>query len=309
VSPPLKIGLVGIGKIARDQHIPCIRANPDFQLIAAASRHAQIEGVSVYPTIEAMLAGAPELDAVALCNTPQERFATAVAAVNAGKHVLLEKPPGGTLSEVKILTELAAGTKRTLFATWHSRFASGVEPARAWLAERKLKSVRIDWREDVRHWHPGQAWIWEPGGLGVFDPGVNALSIATAVLPHPFFLRAGTLDFPSNRAAPIAAELDFEDAAGAPIHLGLDWLQTGPQTWDLRAETEDGELVLSLGGAQLTIQGQSVLATPDTEYQGIYRRFSALIRAGASDVDVSPLTHVADAFLRGRRVEVAPFED
>jgi D-galactose 1-dehydrogenase len=77
-----------------------------------------------------------------------------------------------------------------------------VEAARSWLAERRLSAVRIDWREDVRRWHPGQAWIWEPGGLGVFDPGINALSIATRILPRAFFLTEGVLRFPENRARP-----------------------------------------------------------------------------------------------------------
>jgi hypothetical protein len=43
--------------------------------------------------------------------------------------------------------------------------------------------VEIVWHEDVRKWHPGQQWIWEPGGFGVFDPGINALSIATRIFP------------------------------------------------------------------------------------------------------------------------------
>jgi hypothetical protein len=51
-----------------------------------------------------------------------------------------------------------------------------------------IYTVRIEWREDVRVWHPGQTWIWEPGGFGVSDPGINALSVATRILPRPFFL-------------------------------------------------------------------------------------------------------------------------
>jgi predicted dehydrogenase len=44
---PIRIGLVGVGKIARDQHIPAITANPAFRFAAAAGRHAQAGGVSV----------------------------------------------------------------------------------------------------------------------------------------------------------------------------------------------------------------------------------------------------------------------
>ena len=317
MAAPIKIGVVGIGKIARDEHLPVLALNPDFQLAAVASRHACVADVPSYPSVEAMLAAHPELDAVAFCTPPQDRHAQAALALRAGKHVLLEKPPGATLAEVEDLRSLADAQGLSLFATWHSRFAPSVEPARAWLATRKVKSVRIEWREDVRHWHPGQAWIWEAGGLGVFDPGVNALSIATHILP-PFFLAEGELRFPENRDAPISAELNFATSDGAPIIASFDWLQTGPQTWDIRVETDDGVLILSKGGSEMRVEGQSAAgqgavaaAVVDlhAEYAGIYRRFATLVREGRCDVDISPFRHVADAFLRGRRVQVERFDD
>ena len=46
-----------------------------------------------------------------------------------------------------------------------------------------MKRLLVTWKEDVRHWHPGQQWIWEAGGFGVFDPGINALSIVTKIMP------------------------------------------------------------------------------------------------------------------------------
>src|SRR3546814_6207365 len=71
-----------------------------------------------------------------MCQPPQARFEAAAKAIRAGKHVLLEKPPGATLAEVEALTRLAEASATTLFAAWHSRYAPGVAPARAWLAER-----------------------------------------------------------------------------------------------------------------------------------------------------------------------------
>ena len=213
---PLRVGIVGVGKIARDQHLPVLAASGAFELIAAASRNAAVEGVKNFKTLGEMLAGAPEIEAVALCAPPVPRTADARLALSEGKHVLLEKPPGATVSEVHGLIDLAERRKLTLHASWHSRHAPAVEPARAWLQGRTIRSVEIIWKEDVRHWHPGQDWIFEPGGLGVFDPGINALSIVTALLPA-FALRTAQLAFPENRQAPIAAELAFADINGAPI--------------------------------------------------------------------------------------------
>jgi len=306
---PIRLALVGLGKIARDQHLPAIAATPGIELVAIASRNAALDGIACYPSLDELLAEMPDIDAVALCTPPQVRRAQAASALQAGKHVLLEKPPGATVSEIAPLVATAERTGKTLFATWHSRFAPAVEPARAFLAEHAIRSATIEWKEDVRVWHPGQDWIWEPGGLGVFDPGINALSILTRILPRPVFLTRAELSFPANRAAPIAADLDFTDATGLPIRAEFDFRQTGPQTWDIRIETDAGLLTLSSGGAKLFHDGRPLVLEKEAEYPGIYRHFVDLVGRGASDVDLTPLAHVADAFMLGRRNIVEPFED
>ncbi|OYU15295.1 MAG: galactose 1-dehydrogenase [Alphaproteobacteria bacterium PA4] len=299
----LRLALIGIGKIARDQHLPAIAASPDFTLAAAVSRNATVEGVPNFADIDALIASGLAIDAVSICTPPLGRHGIAARALAAGWHVMLEKPPGATLAEVQALRP---GT-RTLYASWHSRAAAGVAPARAWLAERRIRSARIDWREDIRHWHPGQDWILAPGGLGVFDPGINALSIATAILPQPLFVTAAQLDFPANRGAPIAAALTLAQGDSV-VTAGFDFLQAGPQSWDIAVETDTGSLLLRDGGATLVIDGVGQALAETGEYPGLYRHFAACIAAGRSDVDLAPLALVADAFLIGARREVAAFE-
>lgn len=305
----LRIAIVGFGKIARDQHVPAIAATDGVTLAAIASRHASLPDLPHFVTLDELLRDGPPIDAVALCTPPQVRRAQAAAALAAGKHVMLEKPPGASVSELDPLIALAARAGRTLFATWHSRFAPAVEPARHWLASRRVDSVSISWKEDVRVWHPGQNWIWEPGGLGVFDPGINALSILTRILPQPLFVTTAELCFPANREAPIAADLTLTDAAGLPIAAEFDFRQTGPQSWDILVETDSGSLKLSDGGARLIAGSQVLVDGVEAEYRGLYRHFVELTATGASDVDLTPLRLVADAFMLGRRNIVEPFED
>ncbi|QIO35060.1 Gfo/Idh/MocA family protein [Bradyrhizobium sp. 1(2017)] len=305
----LRIAIVGFGKIARDQHVGAIGATAGATLAAVASRNASLPGLPHFATIEELLEKGPPIDAVSLCTPPQVRRAQAAAALAAGKHVMLEKPPGTGIAELDPLIAMAAGAKRTLFATWHSRYAPAVEPARQWLAGRRIASVHISWKEDVRVWHPGQGWIWEPGGLGVFDPGINALSILTHILPQPVFVTAAELAFPANCQAPIAANLSLTDIGGLPVSAEFDFRQTGPQSWDIVVETDQGRLTLSNGGARMAIDGKVLAEAPDEEYRGLYRRFVALAATGASDVDLAPLRLVADAFLLGRRSVVEPFVD
>ncbi|MDO7840760.1 Gfo/Idh/MocA family protein [Sphingomonas immobilis] len=306
---PLRLGIVGIGKIARDQHLPSIAASPDFTLVAAASRHATVDGCANFPTIEAMLADGPTIDAVSICTPPHGRDRMVRAALAAGKHVMIEKPPGATVAEIAPLRHHAEAAGLTLFASWHSREAAGVDAARAWLADRTIRRAAITWREDIRVWHPGQDWILEAGGFGVFDPGINALSIATAILPLDLCVDGGTIAVPENRASPIAARIAMRLPGGAPVSLDLDFLQTGQQSWNIEVETDAGTLVLTEGGKRLFVDGAEQATGPDAgEYPRLYRRFATLIRGGRSDVDLRPLQLVADAFLVSRQERVAPFD-
>jgi predicted dehydrogenase len=309
VRPELKLGLVGFGKIARDQHLPAIAKTDGLTLAAVATPHGKTKSLPIYPTVEAMLAAEPGLDGVVMCQPPQFRYAAARVALAAGKHVFLEKPPGATLSEVQALVALAAAQGVTLFAGWHSRYAAGVQPARAWLEGRQLRRASIVWKEDVRHWHPGQSWIFEAGGFGVFDPGINALSILTEVVRDPIRVAMAELDVPSNRQAPIAARLAMETAAGAPIEAVFDFRQTGPQNWDIVLEADDETVVLSEGGGRLSIGAAPQPVALAGEYPAMYRHFVCLVRDGTSDVDIAPLALVADAFLCGRYRRAEPFDD
>ena len=303
----LKLGLVGIGKIARDQHIPALAGDPRFELVACASRNARVDGVASYPDVETMLAEVKDLDAISICPPPLAHFEAALAALRAGKHVMLEKPPAATTRQISLLQAEAQRHGRTLFQTWHSRFAAGVDAARDWLGTRTLTGGTITWKEDVHHWHPGQQWIWEPGGLGVFDPGINALSVLTEVLHQEAFVDKALLEFPENQQAPIAAHLALRTQAGVTVNAEFDFRQKGEQTWDIELVTTTGRLKLSHGGGTLEIDGQPVAADAALagEYPRLYARFAELCAAGESEVDWRPFQLVADAFLVGERRIVA----
>src|SRR3546814_3831287 len=82
---------------------------------------------------------------------------------------MLEKPPAATTTEISALADHARARGVTLFATWHSREAAGVTGARDWPSDKRIRAAHIRWKEDIRRWHPGQEWILDAGGFGVFD--------------------------------------------------------------------------------------------------------------------------------------------
>jgi predicted dehydrogenase len=310
VLPAIRIGLVGLGKIARDQHIPSLLADPRFQLVAAVTSSGRCPvDIPLYTTLGAMIAATPDLQAVSLCTPPQGRCALAREALDHGLHVMLEKPPGVSVGEVEELIGRARDRQLALFASWHSREAPAVQPAREWITGRAVRKVVVAWKEDVRKWHPGQQWIWQPGGLGVFDPGINALSIVTSLVSRGVFVTRAVLHVPANRQTPIAAELELADGAGATIDVQLDFRGPADEQWDIDIETDAGRLELRGGGARLQIDGRPISVPAPQEYPRLFERFAALVHARSIDVDLAPLKLVADAFLMGHRAFVEPFED
>ena len=94
----------------------------------------------------------------------------------------------------------------------------------------------------MKKWHPGQEWIWEPGGFGVFDPGINALSIVTKILPEPIFAERATIEVPANAATPISANIRFKrgDGANAELCADFDWRQAGGKPGKSKLPQKDG---------------------------------------------------------------------
>ena len=304
---PIRIAILGFGKIAEDQHVPAIAGNPRFELAATSSRSGQ--GVGQTFTEWRELIGSVEgLEAVAITTPPGPRYEIARECVSAGLHCLLEKPPSAGLAEIADLDCLAQAQQVTLLTTWHAQHHSTVDAAAKALAGKRIKSLAIHWHEDVDKWHPGQAWIWEPGGFGVFDPGINAFSIATKIFPGGLFVREATLSVPQNAQTPIAADVTFfSPEADGPLTASLDWRRTEGEEWTIEIETGDGVHVrLENGGSRLLLNGQVSEDDGPGEYPDIYRAFVDLIDERRSLVDVAPLRLVADCLLVGRRQEVEP---
>jgi D-galactose 1-dehydrogenase len=304
---PIKIAIIGFGKIAADQHVPAIQANPRFELVATSSRSGQGVG-EIFTDWRELIRSVDGLEAVAITTPPEPRHDIARECLLAGLHCLLEKPPTVGTAEIADLDCVAEAQRRTLFTTWHAQHHGTVEVAAQALAGKRIKSLAIHWHEDVHKWHPGQQWIWEPGGFGVFDPGINAFSIATRIFPGELFIRSANLSVPKNAQTPIAAEIVFSSPqADGELTASLDWRRASGEEWTIAVETSDGVQVrLEDGGAKLTIDGESHADHGPGEYPDIYRAFVDLIDQRRSLVDVAPLLLVADCLLVGRRIEVDP---
>ena len=304
---PIRIAIIGFGKIAEDQHVPSINADPRFELVASSSR----SGLGVaekFANWRELIRATEGLEAVAITTPPGPRYTIARECILAGLHCLLEKPPTAGLAEIADLDCLAEAKKVSLFTTWHAQHHLTVEAAAKALAGKRVRSMQILWHEDVHKWHPGQQWIWEAGGFGVFDPGINAFSIATRIFPGTLLVRSAELSVPENAQTPIAADVVFySPEADGPLGASLDWRRTEGEEWTIAIETSDGTNVrLENGGARLILDGETSVDSGIGEYPDIYRTFARLIDERRSIVDVAPLRLVADCLLVGKRSIVEP---
>ena len=286
------VALVGVGKIARDQHIPAIAADPDFELVAAVSRNATIEGVPSFTDLDTFLADGPPA-AVALCVPPEARTAMALKALAAGRDVLLEKPPAATLGEVDLMVAAARDSGRRalrhLALALRARRRRGEGLARR---PRRPRAVSIVWKEDVRRWHPNQAWIWQPGGFGVFDPGINALSLLTEILPGPFVVDRARLVVPENCETPIAADFAMTAAQGFPVERRARLAPGRPADLGHHRGDRPGPArpLARRGGDGRRRRARSTRA-PDREYPLIYRRFADLLARARERGGREPAPH------------------
>ena len=300
MSKALRIGIVGLGKIAIDQHLPAIAADPHFTLAATVDRSGAQAGIN-FTSHTAMLS-AGGLDAVAIATPPGPRHAIARDCIDAGLHVLLEKPPTATLAEIDDLAGHAAQRGVSLFTAWHAQHNEAVAAAADLLEGQCVRDMTINWHEDVDKWHPGQRWIWQAGGFGVFDPGINAFSIASRIFPGTLIVREAALLFPEGSDTPIAADISFASEAGSgTLACSLDWRRTAGEEWTIAIVTEAGQRIeLRDGGARLLVDGELRVERKTGEYPAIYRRFAALIADAESAVDSVPLRLVADCLLVGK---------
>ena len=307
-----RVAVIGIGKISIDQHLPVIAKSHAFELAATVSqRGVTIGDAPSFKTAAELYRDIPDLDAVSICTPPGPRHSFVREALDAGVHVLMEKPPTATISELDDLIAHANAKKRVLFATWHSQYNAAVDKVRDILARDGVTKVRIDWRENVRKWHPGQDWVWEPGGFGVCDPGINASSIFTKIMPMPVFVDSAVLTYPSNRQTPVDVQIKYKTGAadGPDLSAGFNWLEGDNEVWTISIVTGRGQVLkLRNGGAILDVDGVEMINEKPQEYELIYDRFAQLLAAGQSDVDDAPLRLISDTFFVGRR-EIGPAFD
>lgn len=157
MDQPIKTGLLAFGMSGRIFHAPFLNANPAFSLDAVVERHTKkaavlYPNIKSYDTLEEMI-NDPTLELIVV-NTPNfTHFELAKAALQAGKHVLIEKPVAATATEAKALFDLGREVNREVLVYQNRRWDSDVMAVKQVLETGKLgKLVEVHFRYD--RWRP-----------------------------------------------------------------------------------------------------------------------------------------------------------
>ncbi len=143
----LKVGITGTGGIAA-RHANVYKANDCTNLAACcdidfpkAQAFAGEWGCTAYPSQEAMLE-VEHLDILTLCTQPRSHMHLGVQALEAGVHVLCEKPLAQTVAEGQAMADAAQGAGKKLMVGVCHRFHEPIIRAKALLEEGKLGEYR-----------------------------------------------------------------------------------------------------------------------------------------------------------------------
>lgn len=185
----INIGIIGCGKIAQVRHIPEYAENPDAKLAAffspnraRAQEQADKYGGKVYDTAEELFAD-PGIDAVSICAANYAHAQLTIQALNAGKHVLCEKPMATTLDDCEAMVACAQKNGKFLMIGHNQRLAKAHMEAKRLLDQGLIGDI-ITFRTSFGHGGP-ETWSISPGkNVWFFDKTKAAMGVMADLGVH-----------------------------------------------------------------------------------------------------------------------------
>ncbi|MBS4174891.1 Gfo/Idh/MocA family oxidoreductase [Bacillus sp. FJAT-49736] len=143
----VKVGVIGCGSIATHRHLPEYAANESVEIVAVcdiveerAKKRASKYGTKYYTKYEELLAD-DEIEAVSVCTPNYLHAPVSIAALEAGKHVLCEKPMATSYTEAKAMIDAAENNRKKLMIAHNQRFVESHRKARAIIESGKLGKI------------------------------------------------------------------------------------------------------------------------------------------------------------------------
>ena len=324
---PIGVAVVGYGLAGQTFHAPLIAATPGLALTAVVSSrpeavHADLPDVEVLPDLGAAL-GRADIGLIVVATPDALHAEQSIAALKAGKSVVVDKPFAATLAEAEAVAEVAASATGVFSVFQNRRWDADFLTLRRLIAEGELGEVAV-FESHYDRFRPAvtDRWkdrrdggVWADLGPHLIDQAVQLFGPplgvyadlqaqrrgATAIDYAHVLLRYDRLRVILN-AGHLAAESSLRyvvhGTGGSFVKHGLD-AQEGQSKAGLRPGDADWGLDPSPGVLTKQIDGEIVLTTPTPE-RGDYPAFYAAVRDAISGKGPPPVT--ADQALTVMRV-------
>lgn len=237
----IRVGLIGYGMSGRVFHAPFLHTLPQYELVAVLERNRN-DAVATYPyvdtvrTLDAMLERS-DIDLVVVTTPNDTHYPYTMAALEAGKHVVVEKPFANTAAEAKEMVEKAETAKGVLSVYQNRRYVGDFATIRQLMAHNTLGKVHeyichFDrYRTEPRN--PTQAWREKPlPGSGVlYDLGSHLIDQVLCLFGMPAYLTAFIKKQRPFSVVDDYFELrfDYADGTTAIVKSGMLVREMGPR--------------------------------------------------------------------------------
>ncbi len=261
----LKVGIVGAGNIAKSAHLPayklCSNAVPvaicdiDFDRAQAVAQEFGIQ--YVYSSVEEMLSDA-DIDAVDICTWNNAHKDVLIAAANAGKHVMCEKPLAMNLDDAYEMEKAVKANDIVFFLAVPSRFGYANMYLRDMYDRGDLGDVYYSKTVNIRRRGTPTGWFTDKktsGGGPVIDIGIHRIDAAWYLMGTPKPVRVSANVFekigdyqtkgvdrwqgtpcPDNR-------FDCEDSGAGVIHFANGATMSFEASWAINAPEKSETLI------------------------------------------------------------------
>jgi len=270
ISRTLKVGVIGVGGILR-VHMPGWEQHPQTEVVAASDIDANVLqnwgkqwGVDRLYTDATDLINDPEIDIIDIVTPNMYHAPLAIAALDAGKHVICEKPLAPTPREINDMIAARDRSGKLLMTAQHFRFRGisqalkneidagalgDIYHARSWMLRRHAIPTR-----------PGFLLKQHSGGGACIDIGVHILDLTLWMMgnPEPVTVSGNTRTILARRERafsrwsddPIMKEMDVEEMATAYVRFDNGATLILEVSWMLHHDTDGEDMQMWLYGTE-----------------------------------------------------------
>ncbi|MEE1223818.1 MAG: Gfo/Idh/MocA family oxidoreductase [Clostridia bacterium] len=330
MSKKLKIGIIGTGNIA-EEHISAYKKNPNVELYAFCDLDEELlkqkgekHGVTRLFTDKNEMLKLEEIDAVSVCTWNSEHAPCTIAALNAGKHVLCEKPMAMNEKEAREMQEAAVKNNKLLMIGFVRRFGNDCTVLEDFIEKDYLGEIYYAKATYLRRdGNPG-GWFGDKsrsGGGPLIDLGVHVIDLVRYLSGKPkpvsvygatfqkLFNRKGTIGAPKYLSASASDNdiCDVEDLASALIRFDNGEVLSVEAAFSLNIKEPQGtiELFGTKAGAKLN---------PQLEIYGVENNYQTNLSFAAdtglafSGLFDNEINHYVDCIINGSECK-SPAED